>query len=154
MYPNKAKLKVRKEQYVLAELQRLVPELEAFTHVWDCPVPGGCSLKAPDLLYKLPDRYLQVEVDENGHADKAGVDEDTRLEIIAADVDLPGLVLRLDPDNPPCFRYRQLNNGEKAVQAIPGRFELLMRRTAAAVREFLADAPPDGVEREWLDACE
>ena len=150
MYPNKAKLKVRKEQYVLAELQRLVPELAAFTYVWDCPVPGGCSLKAPDLLYKLSDRYLQLEVDEGSHADRACVDEDARLEIIAADVDLPGLVLRLDPDNPPCFRYRLLNNCERAVEAIQRNFRALMGCTAQMVREYLEGPPPTEVERRFV----
>ena len=136
----------------MAEVQRLVPELAVYTHVWDCPVPGGCSLKAPDLLYKLPDRYLQIEVDEAGHMNNPCADEDTRLEIIAADVDLPGLVIRLDPDNPRCFRYRQLSNGEKAVECIPDKFRLLMSRTADAVREFMADEPPECVERVFLDA--
>ena len=101
LFPDKAKLKVRKEQYVLAELERLVPELGAYETTWDCAVPGGCSVKQPDKLYKLSDRYLHLEVDEFGHVDKACVDEDTRLELIAADVGLPGLVLRLDPDDPP-----------------------------------------------------
>ena len=130
LFPDKAKLKVRKEQYVLAELERLVPELGAYETTWDCAVPGGCSLKQPDKLYKLCDRYLHIEVDEFGHADKACVDEDTRLEVIAADVGLPGLVLRLDPDDPPCFRHRQLCNGERAYERIEGLFNSLLAQAA------------------------
>ena len=93
-------------------------------------VPGGCSLKQPDKLYKLSDRYLHLELDEFRHADKTCVDEDTRLELIAADVGLPGLVLRLDPDDPPCFRHRQLCNGERAYERIEGLFNSLLAQAA------------------------
>ena len=64
LHPDKAKHKVRREQLILAELERLVPELgNAFSLLWDCRVPGGCSLKKPDYLARFSDRYLQVEVD-------------------------------------------------------------------------------------------
>ena len=61
-------------------------------------MPGGCTLKRPDMLFRLEDRFVQVEVDEEGHEDRSCADEDSRLELIAADVGLPGLVLRLNPD--------------------------------------------------------
>ena len=85
---------------MLAELQRRLPWLgeRATQLIWDCPVPGGCTLKRPDMLYRLEDRFVQVEVDEEGHEDLSCADEDSRLELIAADVGLPGLVLRLNPD--------------------------------------------------------
>ena len=64
LHPDKAKHNVRREQMILAELERLVPELNnAFSLFWDCRVPGGCSLKKPDYLARFSDRYLQVEVD-------------------------------------------------------------------------------------------
>ena len=106
---------MRKEQYVLAEIERLVPDLTGFEQLWDCPVPGGCSLKRPDKLYALKDRYLQLEIDEQGHGSYGCADEDTRLEIIAADVQLAGLVLRIDCDNPACFYRRVLPSGEMAL---------------------------------------
>ena len=83
---------------MLAELQRRLPWLgeRATQLIWDCPVPGGCTLKRPDMLYRLEDRFVQVEVDEEGHEDLSCADEDSRLELIAADVGLPGLVLRLN----------------------------------------------------------
>jgi hypothetical protein len=91
LYPERAKLKVRKEHYVLAELHRLLPVLEsANTVVWDCPFPGGCSLKRPDHLYAWPERYLHIEVDEEGHADYGCEEEDSRLELIAAISGAPG----------------------------------------------------------------
>ena len=151
-FPEKAKLKVRKEHYVLAELQRLVPELAAFQSTWDCPVPGGCSLKRPDMLYRLADRYLQIEVDEFGHENESCFEEDMRLEIIAADVDLPGFVYRLDPDHPPCFRQKRLRNGEKVEKKIDATFDDLLQKAAAAIRAGMRGAPPSGVERVYIAA--
>ena len=86
-YPERAKLKVRKEHLLLAELQRRLPWLgeKAEQLIWDCPVPGGCTLKRPDMLYRFEDRFVQVEVDEEGHEDLSCADEDSRLELIAAD---------------------------------------------------------------------
>ena len=152
-FPDRAKLKVRKEHYVLAELERIIPELSAFVSVWDCPVPGACSLKKPDRLYMLNDRYLHIEVDEFGHQGNDCFDEDTRLEIIAADVGLPGLVLRLDPDNPACFRRKRLNNGETAEQRIATTFDVLLQRAAEAARAFLTGPAPTDVQRIFVTAA-
>ena len=154
LYPEKARLKVRKEHYVLAELERLIPELAAFQSVWDCPVPGGCSLKRPDKLYVMADRYMQFEVDERGHASHDCFDEDARLEIIAADVGLPGVVVRLDPDSPPCFRRKRLRNGEYAEQRIPATFERLLRRAEVAARAAMTGPPPAEVHRVFVSAGE
>jgi len=153
MYPEKAKLKVRKEQYVLAELERLIPELSAFHTTWDCPVPGGCSLKRPDRLYTMSDHYIQIEVDEFGHSGHDCFDEDTRLEIIAADVGLPGTVVRVDPDHPPCFRRKRLTNGEFVEQRAAGAFDTLLERAATATRNAMMGPPPTEVRRVFVSAC-
>jgi hypothetical protein len=138
---------------ILAELERLVPELgNAFSLVWDCRVPGGCSLKKPDYLARFTDRYLQVEVDEYGHEGYGCNDEDARLEIISADVGMPGLVLRLDPDETPCFKRRRLNNGEPTWSAVEPAFGHMMQRAADRVRSFLASPAPDGLVREYISA--
>ena len=152
-FPDRAKLKIRKEHYVLAELDRLVPELSAFVSVWDCPVPGGCSIKKPDRLYMLSDRYLHIEVDEFGHLGNDCFDEDTRLEIIAADVGLPGLVLRLDPDHPACFSRKRKSNGETVEVRLKKTFDLLLQRAAEAVRAFLAGPAPVDVQRVLVRAA-
>ena len=78
------------------------------------------------------------------------VDEDIRLQLIAADVGLPGLVLRLDPDDPPCFRHRQLCNGERAYERIEGPFNSLLVQAAEELRRFLTDPPPTNVQRVFL----
>jgi hypothetical protein len=91
LYPERAKWKVRKEHYVLAEPHRLLPELldSAETVMWDCPFPGGCSLKQPDHVFAWPERYLNAEVDEEGHAGYGCEKGDSRLELIAADLGRP-----------------------------------------------------------------
>ena len=153
LHPDKAKSKVRREQVILAELERLVPELNsAFSLLWDCRVPGGCSLKKPDYLARFPDRYLQVEVDEDGHEDYNCYDEDARLEIISADVGMPGLVLRLDPDETPCFKRRRASNGEPIWCAAEPAFGHMMQRAADRVRAYLASPAPDGLVREYITA--
>jgi hypothetical protein len=151
---------VRKEHAVLAELQRLVPQLTAASTqvVWDCPVPGGCSLKRPDLLCAFSGRYLQIEVDEEGRQDTSCVDEDTRLEVIAADVDLRGLVLRLNPDYDGCLRFKRLNTGERYITVgNQDAWQALMGAAAVAARAFLEGPAPAGVSARgfpsaWWDA--
>ena len=154
-YPDRAKLKVRKEHLMLAELQRRLPWLgeKAEQLIWDCPVPGGCTLKRPDMLFRLEDRFVQVEVDEEGHEDLSCADEDSRLELIAADVGLPGLVLRLNPDAERALKRRRLNNGEHCfcvgdADAFNGLFDA----AEAAVEAFVNEPPPEGVRVVGLPA--
>jgi hypothetical protein len=145
-------VKVRSEHYIVDELTRRLPELLNARHaVWDCRVPGGCGLKRPDLLYVFADRYVQIEIDENGHSRYDCYDEDTRLEIIAADVGLPGIVLRLNPDSPQCFGTKRLSNGEQAVQ-IKDRtaFDSLMDATCHAIDTYLSNPPPPTLVRVHL----
>jgi hypothetical protein len=153
MEPDKARLKVRREHYILAEINRRLPELAGKSHefVWDCRVPGGCSLKRPDMLIVFDDRYVQIEVDEDGHADYACFDEDARLEIIAADVGLPGLVLRVNPDEPPCFGKQRLRNGETAVQVVDSKaFDDLTTAACEAIQTYLSVPPPPSLVRLHL----
>jgi len=155
-YPRLLDVKVRKEQFVLAELQRRLPDILALamTIVWDCLVPGGCSLKRPDLLLKFVDRYLHFEVDEWGHPCRTCIDEDQRLAIIAADVDLPGLVVRLNPDVPKhrCFESVMLTSGDGALQAVKVPFSLLMDRTESVVRKYMESPRPDTASIVFIDS--
>ena len=150
MEPDKARLKVRREHYVLAEINRRLPNLVGKSHelVWDCRVPGGCSLKRPDMLFIIDDRYVQIEVDEDGHTENACGDEDARLEIIAADVGLPGLVLRVNPDEPPCFGKKRLVNGETVVRVVDNKaFDDLMTAACEAIQTYLSGPPPPTLVR-------
>ena len=158
-YPDRAKLKVRKEHLMLAELQRRLPWLgeRATELIWDCTVPGGCTLKRPDMLFRLEDRFVQVEIDEEGHEDRNCADEDSRLELIAADVGLPGLVLRLNPDAERVLKRRRLSNGEHCfcvgdADAFNGLFDA----AEAAVEAFVNEPAPEsvrvlGLPASWWD---
>ena len=151
--PERARLKVRTEHYVVDELNRRMPELmsRARSATWDCTAPGGCSLKRADLLYIMDDRYVHVEVDEKGHTSYPCYDEDTRLEIIAADVGLPGMVLRLDPDKPACFGPKRLSNGETVVQIRDrAALDALMDETCHAINTYLSVPPPPTLVRVYL----
>ena len=159
LYPDLARLKVRKEQFVLADVQRRLADLlcNASNISWDCPIPGGCTLLRPDLLVRFPSVYLQVEVDEFGHCDKSCDQEDSRLELIAADLGLPGLVIRINPDvrGLECFRRTQLRNGEIAFQAVGKNFSRLMDRVENAVRSNLSRCSREerrGIMRIFVDS--
>ena len=61
----------------------------------------------------------------------------TRLEIIAADVKKPGVVLRINPDSePPAFKRFKLENGEAAWTATPV-FETMMDIVGGFLRKTL-----------------
>lgn len=109
LFPGSVTFKVRQEHLILAEIQRQLPELEQWFVDWDCPVPGGCSLKRPDMLWELPCFYFQIEVDEGGtnHED----DRDRLREIqTSMGTHRPGLVLRVNADG--LLRKRQHSDGE------------------------------------------
>ena len=137
-----------------------MPELlgRAREAVWDCRVPGGRSLKRPDMLYVFEDRYVQIEVDELGHTDYDCHDEDARLEIISADIGLPGLVVRLNPDEPPCFGRKRLANGETVVQVKDAKaFGELLSAACGAIETYLSVPPPPSLiklhfPRAWTRA--
>ena len=149
--PEKARLKLRTEHYVVDELNRRMPELmaKARSATWDCSAPGGCSLKRADLLYVFDSRYVQVEVDERGHASYPCCDEDARLEIIAADVGLPGMVLRINPDA--VFGPKRLSNGETVVQIRDrAALDALMDEACQAIVTYLSVPPPSTLVRVYL----
>ena len=151
--PDKARVKVRTEHYIVDEINRRMPELmaKARSATWGCTAPGGCSLQRADLLYIFDNQYVQVEVDERGHANYACYDEDTRLEIIAADVGLPGMVLRINPSEPACFGPRRLSNGETVVQIRDrAALDVLMDETCQVINTYLSAPPPPTLVRVYL----
>jgi hypothetical protein len=100
------------------------------------------------MLFIIDDRYVQIEVDEDGHTENACGDEDARLEIIAADVGLPGLVLRVNPDEPPCFGKKRLVNGETVVRVVDNKaFDDLMTAACEAIQTYLSGPPPPTLVR-------
>lgn len=139
LHPEKAHSKVRKEHLVLAELERLCADVfeQATRREWDCPVEGGCSLKRPDLLLDFGTHAVVVEVDERQHTAMSCWDEDTRVAVIAADLQVPLCVLRLRVDDPvACFSQKRLKNGEQIVRARSPAFEILTKRAADVLQTF------------------
>ena len=148
LHPERAKSKVRKEIMILAELERRCGGIyeQANRLTWDCPVSGGCSLRRPDMLLDFGTWAALIEVDEAAHDDYCCWNEETRLNIIAADVQLPLAILRLKVDTPvACFGTRKLSNGEPTLSARPA-FSGLMFKAEAWLREvfqrFGGECPP------------
>jgi hypothetical protein len=96
---DKPKLNVRKEQYILAEVQRQLPELEDFFVTWDCPISGGCSNKRPDMCYDFGAGSLIIEVDENGHRSyDTSCDNKRTIELFQDLGERPVFFIRINPD--------------------------------------------------------
>jgi hypothetical protein len=80
---------------------------------------------------------VDVEVDEKYHGDLSCWDEESRLNVIAADVQVPLAVLRLKVDEPACFGTKRLSNGEPVLHA-KRPFERLMDRAEEWLRDIVA----------------
>jgi len=144
LFPDLAKMQVRQEHLILAEIQRRLPELAEFFTVWDCAVPNSCTLKKPDLLYDMWTWYLQFEVDEWGNLHE---DNRERLrEINEAMGDRPGIVIRVNPNGTkPMLSKRQTTAGNYGYQATT-HFESKMDQLESFVRKVVvpflhADSP-------------
>ena len=147
LHPERTRLQVRREHLIVAEIQRLLPYLQeqASEFSWDCPVPGGCSLKKPDLIYILGDFFVHFEIDEHGHKYYPCEDEDVRLAIIAADVGLPGYVLRINPDGERAMLEKVQHESGELMWRATSMFEPSMRTVADFVRT-LQTPPTETVE--------
>ena len=107
-------------------------------------------MKRPDLLFVFDTFYIQIEVDEYGHPQISCFEEDARLEIIAADVGKPGLVLRINPDAAPLLRKRKRKDGEIVWDATK-LFAPCMERAAEFLGGILRNPPTEGVRRIFFD---
>jgi len=130
-FPHLVTLKVRQEHFVLAEIQRRIPELWRWFQEWDCPIFGGCSIKRPDMLWELPLFFFIVEIDEGGDAHE---DDRKRLNTIHQDLGVhrPGHVLRINPDG--MLIKRQHQDGEVKYTSTK-LFATRMDKVEAFVRE-------------------
>lgn len=101
-------------------------------------------MKRPDMLLHFGTHAVAVEVDEEQHDAASCWDEDTRVNIIAADVQVPLAVLRLRVDTPErCFGSKRLKNGESILTARSGPFECLLARAAAELGSLAASSRPN-----------
>ena len=104
-------------------------------------------MKRPDLLFLLPKFYIHIEIDENGHEQYPCLEEDARLELIAADIGVPGLILRINPDiAPPMLKRCKMASGEAAWKGSPAflsRMDVIQNFLESTL---LRDDAVDGLE--------
>jgi hypothetical protein len=106
------------------------------------------------MLLHFGTHALAIEVDEVQHDSTPCWDEDVRLDVIAADVQVPLAVLRLRVDAPEqCFSSKRLKNGETVLTARSGPFERLVARGADALDSLSVLSPncSDAVRLVVLD---
>ena len=147
--PDDPRLKtcVRKEFYVLAELERKLPWLQesSVKVVWDSGIaaatddlisdenfvlqykPGACSGKRPDLLCDFGGFILVIEIDENQHLRNCVSSEKQKMNEIWEQLgNKPIAFIRFNPDeyidddgvkHASTFKTYRVCNGEKRVRA-------------------------------------
>ncbi len=117
---------------LVAELHRLVPELDQWLVVQDCPVPGACSLLRPDLFYDIGRAWLAIECDEGGlaHRETPGKYE-TFYNGLG---ERPILLLRVNPDK--MFKKRLFPDVGFGYQGSE-RFETMMKEVAEVSKSLL-----------------
>lgn len=104
---------VSKEQFILAEIQRQIPELEEYLLVWDCRL-NNCTIKKPDMAWRVKDTLLHVEIDEKGEGHEDN--EDRLLELHAVSGCKNHALIRFNPDesvngDEPCFKTQKFPSG-------------------------------------------
>ena len=123
---------IRREHYVLAEIQRRIPELEPFFITWDCAIGGGCSLKKPDMLWDFQTWYLHIEIDEDNKRH-----EQCPRRLIEINKDMggrPGIVVRVNPD--PLLRHSRLPDGTMRWSKYEKTFDAGMDNVEAMIRKL------------------
>ena len=112
-------MRVRKEKYIVAEIQRQVPELDDFYLTEDCRIPGqASSLSRPDIVWKVNDTLIRVEIDEDGPNHE--YDQSRIVGSHAASHYTNHVLIRFDPDkssenNPLRFKKVKVSNGEMGI---------------------------------------
>lgn len=140
LYPDLVKkFKVRTEHFVLAELQRRMPELEDNFLSWDCPLPCATSTERADMLWQIGSTLLHVEVDEIAtHED----DRNRLMRLLAGTDSVNHIVVRIHThsyDNfKPCVTRSQIN-GEWVVSCRQKEFHRRMDIVVPEIRRLLAE---------------
>jgi hypothetical protein len=156
LYPARTRLKVRKEQFILSEIERRIPELSNYIAIWDCAL-GDCTLAKPDMYWFIQQIGVHVEIDEHGLDHE---DDDHRVAQIHAASGMDGTYLmRFNPDEyldvdgntvPSCFRRIRLSTGDPRLEATP-EFERRMNIFETEFRHVLQKAEEGLVpgENDW-----
>jgi len=124
LYPERKRLKVRKEHFILSEIERRVPELCEYRAIWDCAL-GNCVLAKPDMYWFIGHIGIHLEIDERGLDHE---DDDHRVAEIHTASGMDGtFLIRFNPDEysnkdgnkvSSCFRHIRLATGPR-LRATP-----------------------------------
>ena len=157
MYPELSKRKVRKEQFILAEVQNQIPELQEYFLTWDCKIPGqSCVAFKPDMAWEINDTLLHIEIDEDGINHE---DDDQRLaEIHSASNKKNHVCIRFNPDkskdgSPPCMKKITLKNGEPVYDKDPDEWDKRMNILIPIVRNAYEDAMANKSVGDKIKVC-
>ncbi len=139
MYPHLDNhVKVRKEFFVLAEIQRQIPELEPYFLVHDCKIPGqSCVTARPDMCWVVNYTMIHVEIDENGdtHED----DDDRLVAIHSATEAINHICIRFNPDktknHASCFKRLALGGGGHILRKNDSEWDRRMGILIPNIRE-------------------
>jgi len=146
LYIRDNKLNVNKEIFVLSEIQRQLPEFEKYQLEWSCSIQGQtCSDDKPDMVWKIGDTLLHVEVDENGLKHE---DNDERIvSIHSASGCKFHICIRFNPDRStyrpdPCFLIRKKNGAtwyKKNIDEWNYRIPILIQHLKESFRSCIED---------------
>jgi len=149
LHPELSILKVRKEHLILSEVQRMIPELEPYFLSWDCKIPGqSCSTSQPDMVWKVQETLIHIEVDENGESHE---DDHSRIVGIHSSSGCKNhILIRFNPDassdgSPSCLRKIQLQNGEFAFSTNKNEWNKRIQVLINHVREAYENSK-NGIE--------
>lgn len=132
------KFKVRTKHFVLAELQRRLPELEDNFLSWDCPLPCAMPTERADMLWQIGSTLLHVEVDEIAtHED----DHNRLMRLLAGTDSVYPIVVRIHTHSyenyEPCVTKSPINE-EWVVSCLQKEFDRRMDIVVPEIRRLLA----------------
>jgi hypothetical protein len=142
LHPDKMRVRVRQEQFVLAEIQNRCADVLGPPEGWDCAV--GCSLLRPDMYWLFNDSnwMLHIEVDETSEHEN----DDERVANIQSSVNSGAgcmfhTLIRVGTyayDNwSAAMKRTRLRGGDPAWSARQGEFDRRMDIFEATVREVV-----------------
>jgi len=140
IHPGLNRLRVRVEHFVLADIQRVIPELNKYLRVQDCPIPCGISMERPDALYIINGgkTLIQIEIDETPDHEN---DKSRLMRILASTDAVEHIVMRIHTHGtssyPSMFTKKRLRNGERVLEARPIEFDRRMCIIDHTLRDLL-----------------
>jgi len=140
LFPELNKLRVRVEHFVLADIQRVIPNMTKYLQIQDCPIPCGVSMERPDALYITHNgkTLIHIEIDETPNHEN---DQNRLMRILASTDAVEHIVVRIHThrttDYPSMFISKRLKNGEKVLSARPEEFDRRMKMIENTIKRLM-----------------